>query len=119
MRIEPKAKSDRYDPRFVIVDDDGKVIDNAQGYGYKSKQKAAKAIWYKFKGGKEKLNQQEEDKISFFKKHKGVNEFLRIIWENNFKEIAIGEVTDQDIVDDVKKEFGIDIPKEYVSGMEE
>lgn len=38
--------------RFAIADDDGKVVDDAQGYGYTSKLKAAKAMWWKFKGGK-------------------------------------------------------------------
>lgn len=33
--------------RFVIVDADGVIIDNAQGYGYKTYQKALKAYYFK------------------------------------------------------------------------
>lgn len=40
--------------RFDICDSDGKVIDDAQGYGYKSAQSAHKAASYKFKGGNKK-----------------------------------------------------------------
>ena len=41
--------------RYRIKDDDGNVIDDAQGYGYKTYQNAIKAKWYKFQGGREKL----------------------------------------------------------------
>ena len=34
----------------------GEIVDDAQGYGYKDKQKATKAMWWKFNGGKEKKN---------------------------------------------------------------
>ena len=116
MKIEPKLGCDKYDPRFVIVDDDGKIVDDAQGYGYKSKQKAHKAIWYKFQNGKQKINEKQKKKIEFFKQHKGLDKFLNKIFENNCKEIARGEVTDQDIIDEVKETFNIDIPKEYLCG---
>ena len=104
--------------RFVITDN-GKIIDDAQGWGYKTKEKARKAMWYKFKGGKEKIDQKEKDKRAFFNSHKGLDKFLHRIWEDNFKEIARGGVTEQDIVDDVKREFGIDLPLEYICGLNE
>ena len=116
MKIKIKDNSDEYDPRFVIADDDGKVIADAQGYGYKSKAKAAKAMWYKFKGGKTKLDQRKREEIKFFKKHKGLEKFLNRVLENNFKEIYRGEITEQDIIDEIKQEFGVDIPKEYLGG---
>ena len=50
------SKYDGFGPstevRYVIVDGNGKIVDDAQGYGYKTRQKAAKAMWWKFKGGK-------------------------------------------------------------------
>lgn len=46
MKIVQKNK------RFVIADNSGKVVDDAQGWGYKTEEKARKAMWYKFKGGK-------------------------------------------------------------------
>jgi len=114
MKIELKFGCDKYDQRFVIVDDDGKTVDDAQGHGYKSKQKAAKAMWYKFKGGKAKIKQQEQEKSAFFKRHKGLEKFIDKILEYNYKELSRGELTDQDIIDEVKKEFGVDIPKKYL-----
>ena len=115
MKIILKDNSDKYDPRFIIVDDEGNTVDDAQGFGYKSREKAAKAMWYKFKGGKTKLDKQGREKKILFKKHKGLNEFICKIRENNFKEISRGEVTNQDISDAVKEEFGIDIPEEYLN----
>lgn len=39
---------DRYDKRFIVVDKNtGEVLDDAQGYGYKSAQNAYKAYGYK------------------------------------------------------------------------
>ena len=37
------------------------VIDNANGYGYKTRQNAEKAGWYKFKGGKSKKDTEPQE----------------------------------------------------------
>ena len=43
----------RPDGRFIVSDPaTDAILDDAQGYGYTSREKAAKAAWYKFKGGK-------------------------------------------------------------------
>ena len=42
--------------RFDICGLDGTVIDDAQGYGYKSAQAAHKAAAYKLKGGRQKAS---------------------------------------------------------------
>lgn len=43
--------------RFEIVNTEtGEIIDNANGYGYKSKPNAYRAGWYKFGGGKKKVD---------------------------------------------------------------
>ena len=117
--ISYKSKKEFETLRYAIANDEGEIIDDAQGWGYKTEQKAHKAMWYKFSGGKQKLEKQEKDKRAFFNKHKGLDKFIYRIWENNFKEIARGEVTNKDIIDDVKKEFGIDLPLEYVCGLDE
>ena len=62
------------------------------------------------------VNEKQKKVKEFFKQHKGLDKFLNKIFENNYKEIARGEVTDQDIIDEVKEELGIDIPKEYLCG---
>jgi len=68
--------------RFDICDADGKVIDDAQGYGYKTAQSAHKAAAYKFKGGKQKADAVKK----FWRQHKEfarkLSEFLLI----NFKD---------------------------------
>jgi len=121
MKIIPYTKNNtEYDginfqeTRFAIADDNEKIIDNAQGYGYKTKQGAYRAMWYKFQGGKQKMQINEQKRKQFFKEHKGLEKFIYNIFENNFKEIARGEVTDQDILDEIKKEFNVIIPKEYL-----
>lgn len=46
--VESKTLSTRYEKRFVIVDkENGEILDDAQGYGYKSAQKAYAAWNYK------------------------------------------------------------------------
>ena len=52
----------RPDGRFIIVDAfTREVLDDAQGYGYKTKKKATNAGWYKFKGGKAKHDAAKRD----------------------------------------------------------
>ena len=69
-----------YETRYRIEDDEGNIIDDAQGYGYKSRKNAAKVLWYKFKGGREKLNdpvyvhQQTQKRLE--KAYKAGDEFV-------------------------------------------
>lgn len=49
--VESPTLSRMFDPRFVIVDaSTGAVLDDAQGYGYKTVEKAHKAWGYKNSG---------------------------------------------------------------------
>ena len=57
--VESKTLSSRYDRRFVIVDEETEnVLDDAQGYGYKSKQKAMAAWSYKSKDAEKRKKQR-------------------------------------------------------------
>jgi hypothetical protein len=56
--------------RFDICDEAGKVIDDAQGYGYKSAQSAHKAASYKFKGGKQKADAAKVLAKAFWRQNK-------------------------------------------------
>lgn len=48
MVVEKKTSGDPYDRRYVVIDrDTGEVLDDAQGYGYKTAQNAHKAYGYK------------------------------------------------------------------------
>lgn len=56
--IEIRPKEIDHEPRFVIVKrDTNEVLDDAQGYGYTSYESACKAAWYKFRGGKQQVNE--------------------------------------------------------------
>jgi len=112
--ISYKSNNEFEEVRYAISDDDGKIIDDAQGWGYTSAAKANKAMWYKFKGGKQKIQSKNDKRKSFFKKYNGLEQFINDIFENNFKEIARGEVTDEDILEEIKNEFGVDMPPEYL-----
>jgi len=114
MKIIKMKNCKEYEERFIIVDDNNKIIDDAQGYGYKSKQKAYKAMNWKFKGGKQKKQIKENEKRQFFNRYNGLEKFIENIYENNCKEIALGEVTLKDIQKSVKKEFSINIPEDYL-----
>jgi hypothetical protein len=47
--------------RYIIIDDtNGNIIDDAQGYGFKSKKAAYKCYYYKFKGGKQKEDETKK-----------------------------------------------------------
>lgn len=110
MNIKQKDNSDR----FVIVDDNSTIIDDANGYGYKSREKAAKAMWYNFKGGKEKIEARNKKMSDYFKEHKGLKNFICDILMDNFKEIARGEVTNKDILESINEKFNIDMPEEFL-----
>lgn len=118
MKVELKQNCKQFDQRYVIVDDNGKIVDDANGWGYKSKQSASKAMWYKFKGGKQKVSELKNKKNAFFKEHKGLDKFLNKLYEWNFKELSRGEVTEDDILAAIKEEFGIEMAREYLSGPE-
>lgn len=111
MKVQP-SKSIAY--RFVIVDDQDKVVDDAGGYGYKSHQNAIKAMWYKFGGGKAKIETAKQKRIAFMKQYPGLEEYITELYEWHFKELFRGECTEGDFLDAIKKKFGVDMPKEYL-----
>ena len=94
--------------RFIIVDPDtGEVLDDAQGYGYKNAQKAEKAAWYKFKGGKEKLDAARNEARDFWDAN---NKFAKAAdaWCMDwFKEVARGEVDTNTELAALAKEMGV------------
>lgn len=95
--------------RFVIVNSDtGHVLDNAQGYGYKTKQSASKALWFKFKNGKvENSNIAHSIKAGHTELRTAVNE----LYTAYITEIANGEFTEAELVDYLVTEFGITLTK--------
>ena len=70
-----QINKDKYDPRYAIMDvETGEILDDAQGYGYKSASNAYSAYAYKTrdktkdKEKKARINQIKQ----FLKEHKGM-----------------------------------------------
>jgi len=110
MKVIPKLNCDRFDPRFVIADDNGKIMDDAKGWGYKTQEKARKAMWYKFGGGKQKIDDSKKkmraEVSSFEAKHNGIGKFIEQFDETWFKEFARGEIDENDLLDAIEEKFG-------------
>lgn len=101
--------------RYIIINNEtGEIIDEAQGYGYKSKRKAHKVIYYKYKRGREKLKQYE----IFWKSHKEIATQLRETYSIWFKEISKGEITTEDMLCELNHKFNTDIPKHLLKHFE-
>lgn len=118
--IAAKYKCDEYyegsitiGGRFAIADGNGKILDDAQGYGYKSVQNATLALKWKYLGGKQKSAQRRTDFMNWKKASPVhdliVREFHSLV-ENWVKELACGEITEKDIWTDLKERYQMDIP---------
>lgn len=82
---------DKYDPRYAIMDEEtGEILDDAQGYGYKTPQNAYSAYAYKTRDkSKDKEKKQRIYAIKkFLKEHKG---FVSDIEEMEFDALKNGE----------------------------
>lgn len=72
--VDETLSTEPYKPRYVVIDSEtGEVLDNAQGYGYKSHENARKAYFY----GKMKNKTPKKD----FKK-------MIFNWKNKNKEAS-------------------------------
>lgn len=100
--------------RFAIVDADGVIVDDAQGYGYKSKQAAHKVIWYKFKGGKDKIASANAAGRNYWRDKKHIAKAIDKYVDNNLKEIARDEVTADDFIVWAKADFGVELDRKMV-----
>lgn len=89
VRVAIDADFGMYDTqiRFDICDANDNVIDDAQGYGYKTPQSAHKAAAYKFKGGKQKA----DDAKAFWNTHKEFAKMLSDALERSFKDLPSNE----------------------------
>jgi hypothetical protein len=102
---------ERKENGYVIVDKDGKIIDDAQGYGYKTFNNAKKAMWYKFEGGKQKKQDLKMERNRIFKENPGLEKHINNFYETWFKELSRGEVTEDDLIKDIEENFGISYSK--------
>lgn len=69
--VKSESLSKPYEWRFVVIDEDtGEVLDNAQGYGYKTKQKAMTAWNYKNRDkSKDSAKKAKEKLVNDWMKH--------------------------------------------------
>lgn len=96
--------------RYIIVDDNDATIDDAQGYGYKSYEKATKAMWYKYKNGKDKIENEKSEALNFWKNNKEIEKFVSNFIECNYKD----NLTDKEIIKITEKEFNIELNIKYL-----
>ena len=71
--IEAENLSSDYDKRYVVIDKDtGEVLDDAQGYGYRSVQKAYAAYAYKNRDKSKDAEKQARKRhiLKWLKEHK-------------------------------------------------
>ena len=76
--IESTKLSTEWEKRYVIIDSDGNIIDNAQGYGYKSIRNAHAAFHYKNRDKSKDAEKAKKKKLirSWMKQHKGFVGFM-------------------------------------------
>ena len=104
-----------HEERFIIVDGEtGEILDDAQGYGYKTIQGAFKA--YKFKNLTKEERKERENKIALVKKWIKHNKKIMNLFEEICFEIWKGSWSPEDKFEEklVKKiliENGYDIDK--------
>lgn len=99
----------RDDGRYVITNaETQEVIDTANGYGYKTRQNAEKAAWYKFKGGKARKDAEKKEATAFWRQHKDFGMGVQEYYETWFKEIARGETEPDADLGVLAQEMGIE-----------
>ena len=77
--IRSKELSSQWEPRYVVVDTDtGEILDDAQGYGYKSPQNAYAAYAHKSRSRQKRVDIQRKERAIFawLKGHKNFDEWL-------------------------------------------
>lgn len=101
--------------RFVIINEEtGELLDDAQGYGYKTVESSNKAMWYKFQDGKLKLDTQRDESRKFFKDNPEILNYINLTYETHFNQTAFGQIYNPELLDMVEKKFGIKIPIHYM-----
>lgn len=104
--IQDKKLSKEYDKRYVVVDiNTGDVLDNAQGYGYKTIQGAYAAYGYKHRDkSKDKEKAKERRKIrAWMKSHEDFMDLMQEIAFDIEKGGDPNEKIDTNLVKEVLK----------------
>lgn len=88
--------------RFRLEDLNGVILDDAQGYGYKTMHSASKAGWYKFKNGKNTIDYRKKAADKFMRQHSDIVDDINYIRCNALKENASEEETNLAIIELLK-----------------
>lgn len=106
--IESAKLSSEYDKRYVVVDkDSGEILDDAQGWGYKSVQKAYAAYSYKTRDKSKDAEKRAKKKhiIIWLKEHK---DFAGLMEAVAFDSVKCGEPFNAATVKQMLKENNLD-----------
>lgn len=106
--VKSVSLSNYSDTRFVVVNaETGEIVDDAQGYGYKTIQGAYKAWAYKTRDRSkdaEKKKRQQQIK-SFLKEHKGLADAIEMA---SWDAVHDGVDFDSNTVKQILKSMGIE-----------
>ncbi len=106
--IESAKLSSEYDKRYVVVDkDSGEILDDAQGWGYKSIQKAYAAYSYKTRDKSKDAEKRAKKKhiLTWLKEHK---DFAWLMEAIAFDSVKCGEPFNAATVKQMLKENNLD-----------
>jgi len=110
-----------FEYRFKIVDKEtGKIFDDAQGYGYKTKQSAYKSLTYKLKRLDPEIKKLYNLSNILYKKYKIMIEKLKISANDDieymlFNSMKTGDdFTNVDINKHILSQIEIEIPELYL-----
>ena len=101
--IKMDTLGSQYEPRYVVTDaETGKVLDDAQGYGYRSFEKARAAYYYKNNPPKEDTVRRRRAAAKWLKQHE---DFANHMEANAFYAIKCG---DSFTAKDIREMFDIE-----------
>lgn len=93
--------------RYIIVDEiTSEVLDDAQGYGYRSEEKALAAYRYKYGGGREKIEEYEV----YWKQNIEIANFISLFIDKNVDAFIDKDYNMYTVQKAVFNEFGLKIP---------
>jgi hypothetical protein len=101
--------------RWIIVEEGtGKLLDDAQGFGYKSAQAAHKAAWYRFSGGKQRVNAFKKVAAKFWKNNPKLVEDIFYIEFYGLKDGESDKEIEESILEAVKERGIEDFKLEFL-----
>ena len=106
--IESEKLSSPYDKRYVVIDkDSGEILDDAQGWGYKSIQKAYAAYSYKTRDRSKDAEKRARKKhiLAWLKEHKDFSGLMEAV---AFDSVKCGEPFNAATVKQMLKENNLD-----------